>query len=51
MQSFIYIYDEQKQIVGVKTNTKGEIINTKLRENYQTNSYQQLELKVIIQKI
>lgn len=49
-QSFIYIYDEQKQIIGVKTNAKGEIINAKLRESYQTSSYQHLELKVIIQK-
>lgn len=50
-QSFIYIYDEQKQIIGVKTNAKGEIINAKLRESFQTDSYQQLELKVITQKI
>lgn len=45
-QAFIYIYDEQKQIIGVKTHAKGEIINAKLRESYQTDSYQQLELKV-----
>ncbi|MCH7311202.1 hypothetical protein [Acinetobacter sp. ANC 4805] len=49
-QSFIYIYDEQKQIIGVKSNAKGNVINAKLRESYQTDSYQQLELKVITQK-
>lgn len=47
-QSFIYIYDEQKQIIGVKTNTKGEVINAKLRENYQVSDYQNLEFKMIM---
>lgn len=45
-QSFIYIYDEQKQVIGVKTNTKGEITNAKLREKYQTTKYQQLDFKI-----
>lgn len=47
-QSFIYIYDEQKQIIGVKTNTKGEVINAKLRESYQVSDYQNLEFKMIM---
>ncbi|MDH0032168.1 MULTISPECIES: hypothetical protein [unclassified Acinetobacter] len=47
-QSFIYIYDEQKQVIGVKTRAKGEVINARLRENYQVNNYWNLEFKIII---
>ena len=47
-QSFIYIYDEQKQVIGVKTNAKGEVINAKLRENYQVSDYQDLAFKMIM---
>lgn len=45
-QSFIYIYDEQKQVIGVKTNAKGELINAKLREIYQISDYQDLSFKI-----
>lgn len=45
-QSFIYIYDEQKQIIGVKTHAKGEIINAKLREDYQTDHYTNIVINV-----
>lgn len=30
-QEFSYIYDEQKQIIGLKSNAKGKIINAKVR--------------------
>ncbi|MBJ9738949.1 hypothetical protein I5523_04730 [Acinetobacter oleivorans] len=45
-QYFIYIYDEQKQIIGVKTIAKGEIINSKLRSDYKTKYYQDIEIKI-----
>lgn len=50
-QYFIYIYDEQKQIIGVKTIAKGEIINSKLRSDYKTNYYQDIEIKIQAPKI
>lgn len=49
-QDFIYIYDEQKQIIGLKTQKNGEIINAKIRENYEVGDYQDLEFKVILFK-
>lgn len=50
-QYFIYIYDEQKQIIGVKTNAKGEIINSKFRNDYKKNYYQDIEIKIQAPKI
>lgn len=50
-QSFIYIYDEQKQVIGVKTNAKGELINAKLREIYQISDYQDLSFKITIPQV
>lgn len=47
-QNFVYIYDEQKQIMGVKTSAKGNIINSKLRETYQTDDYKNLKIKTTI---
>ncbi|NIE95936.1 hypothetical protein F3J02_05515 [Acinetobacter sp. Tr-809] len=47
-QDFVYIYDEQKQIMGIKTNAKGSIINSKLRETYQTNDYKNLKITTTI---
>lgn len=47
-QNFVYIYDEQMQIIGVKTKAKGVIINAKAREYYNQDNYNNLEFKIIV---
>lgn len=45
-QDFVYIYDEQKQIIGIKTQAQNEIINAKFRDKYQVNNYHSLGFKI-----
>lgn len=44
-KAFVYIIDEQQQIIGVRTNAQGDIINAKLREDYKVEHYQDLKFE------
>lgn len=41
-QNFVYIYDEQKQIIGIRSNYKNKIINNEVRNLYNIKSYNEL---------
>lgn len=47
-QSFVYTYDEQHQITGVKTLAKGKIMNNKIREIYKAKNYNNLNFTVTL---
>lgn len=50
-QSFIYIYDEQKQIIGVKSSYESKIINNKIKEKYKNDKYNSIEFIININPI
>ncbi len=41
-QNFVYIYDEQKQIIGIRSNYKNKIINNEIRNLYNIKSHNEL---------
>lgn len=47
-QNFVYIYDEQMQIIGLKTSSDRKIINTKIKEIYNSNYYNNIDYKISI---
>lgn len=42
---FLYMVDEQQQIIGVRTSAQGDIISYKLKEHYKVDRYEDLKFE------